>query len=375
MIIEEIKVFPYQAHRVYKTITADLGGVPKDKNGIDVSNFYLVEMTTNEGYKGYGEVSDVPDYMTLPKKAHLNAKSLEKYLSNQFMGMNVWNFEEILSHFPHKETVDKRTDGTVYDILGCGIDNALLDLLGKKLKTPVYNLLGGKKRESVPVSWVVYIRDISLLEDEIRKKVYEGFKAFKLKVGLDEHDDEERLRIIREVAGDQATIKLDANSGWTYDQAVQNLKRLKKYNPDGVETPIAYLDVEGKAKLRKQIDIPIIEHAHDLSFAFDLVSHRAVDVFNLSTVGSGGIWKSKKIMTIAEGEGVPCLLGSTIETGLGTAAQLQLGANSDLLTWPSDLVGPKMYTEEFITLPHQWKDNQILIPQGGGLGVIPELNK
>ncbi|MBE3142029.1 MAG: hypothetical protein IMZ53_15755, partial [Thermoplasmata archaeon] len=237
------------------------------------------------------------------------------------------------------------------------------------LNVPVYNLLGGKKRDKVWVSWVAFIRGTELLEQEIAQKVDEGFNAFKLKVGISAELDEERVRIVRNIAGDDAVIKLDANSGWSFDEAVENLKRLEKYNPAGIETPIPYLDIEGKAKLRKKTGIPVIEHVHTLHFALQLMKEDAIDVFNVSTVGSGGILRARNVLALAQSEGIPCLLGSTVEVGLGTAAQLHLAASSSQVTWPSDLVGPKLYKNDLITCAHKWDKNMLYVPDGNGLGV------
>ena len=216
---------------------------------------------------------------------------------------------------------------------------------------------------------MIFIRDVESLEMEVSEKIAEGFNAFKMKVGINTKNDEERLRKVREVAGDDAVIKLDANSGWTFDEAVENLKVLEKYNPAGIETPIPYLDIEGKAKLRKLTGIPVLEHVNTLDYALELIKHNAVDVFNVCTTGAGGLKKAQKIFTLAETAGIPCLLGSTIESGVGTAAQLHLAASSSLVTWPSDLVGPKMYVNDVLKTPFTWDKGYMVVPEGNGWGV------
>jgi L-alanine-DL-glutamate epimerase-like enolase superfamily enzyme len=369
MKITGVNLFPFQAERVYKTKTAALGGLANYEEGVENSDFAIVEIETDAGVTGYGEISDIPPTMKMPSAKNISLPELKDYLSRLLIGRDPFDLDELMRTFPVDNMVDQRPDGTVYDIVSCGIDNAILDIIGKRLQIPVYNFFGGKKRDEIWVSWVAFIREIEYLEQEIAEKVAEGFNAFKLKVGISFKEDEERLRIIRQVAGDDAVIKLDANSGWSYDDALQNLKRLAKYNPAGIETPIPYLDIEGKAKLKKNIDIPILEHVHTPAYAIALLKHDAVDVFNVSTVGCGGVYKANKIMIIAESEGIPCLLGSTVEAGLGTAAQLHLASCSSQLTWPSDLVGPKMYKNDVITVPHQWNGSMLKVTNGHGFGV------
>lgn len=375
MNIEDVKIYPFTTKRIYKTNTADLGGKAKDEDGVIDSYFYLIELITKDGIRGYGEISDVPATMKLPGSHAVTTESLSEFIKKLLVNQNPYNHDEILRPFPIAELTDTRNDGTVYDIVRCGIESALYDLIGKMVNLPVYRLIGGKKRNEIPVSWVVFIRELEALEEEIQEKVNEGFTSFKLKVGINPDEDEERLRMIRKIAGDTAHIKLDANSGWTFDEAVEQLKRLEKYNPAGIETPIAYLDIAGKAKLKEKISIPIIEHVHDLAFGIELIKNNAVDVFNVSTVGAGGISKAKMILSLAEEQGIPSLLGSTVEAGVGTAAQLHLGVTSEAITWPSDLVGPKLYVDDYIHPGFEWNGDKIIVPDGIGLGVEPTIAK
>lgn len=72
----------------------------------------------------------------------------------------------------------------------------------------------------------------------------------------------------------------------------------------------------------------------------------AVDVFNVSTIGCGGIHQAKKVIALAEGADLEYLLGSTLELAVGTAGQAHLAASSKAVTLPSDLIGPLMYTDD-----------------------------
>ena len=83
----------------------------------------------------------------------------------------------------------------------------------------------------------------------------------------------------------------------------------------------------------------------------------------------GGIHRCKKILALAEAAGVDALLGSTVELGVGTAAQVHLGVSSGAICYPSDLIGPRMYTEDVVTRPFAYENGRLLPPEGPGLGV------
>ena len=92
-------------------------------------------------------------------------------------------------------------------------------------------------------------------------------------------------------------------------------------------------------------------------------------MFQRSTVGCGGIFRAKKVIAIAEAAGLNALLGSTVELGVGTAAQLALASSSWRVDWPSDLIGPLMYTDDVLNEPWEWDNGYLRVPTGPGLGV------
>ena len=102
---------------------------------------------------------------------------------------------------------------------------ALYDLMGKAAGVPVYRLLGGARRTEIAISAVIYIRDPLLVAEEVRERRSQGFRDFKLKVGLGIDHDEASLAAVREAAGPDAKIKIDPNGAWTVDEAIRYLRR------------------------------------------------------------------------------------------------------------------------------------------------------
>ena len=85
-----------------------------------------------------------------------------------------------------------------------------------------------------------------------------GYPVIKIKLGSEK--DEEIVAAIRNATN--ARLRVDANAGWTREQALQIIPRLVEYGLEFVEQPLAVDDVDGffwlKEKLRAQkVDIPI----------------------------------------------------------------------------------------------------------------------
>ncbi len=359
MKIKTLKLHPVAVERQYGTVIAMEGGAAK--RTVQKSFFFFVELATDSGLTGWGEISDIE-----PKDLPKNAAEYGELLSAFMVGRSPYDLQRMHRDFQEHFDVE---GNSLAGYAVCALDMAMYDLQGKAAKLPIYQLLGGAVRKDVKISWVAYIREeLELIREEIRQRCRQGFRAFKLKVGVDIDLDEQRLAIAREVAGKDVSFKVDANAGWSVKDAVKNIRRLNKYRLDGVETPVPRENPADIAAVRKQVDVPILEHVHSLKYGLALLKADAVDAFNLATTGAGGLWPARQIVDLAQAGKVGLLIGSTVEMGPGTLAQLQLAATIPNLTLPSDLIGPGMYKHDVLKSPLRYREGKLDIPSGPGLG-------
>ncbi len=359
MKITEIQLYPVGVPRAYATQIASEGGGARDR--VERSPFIFVEAKTDSGLTGWGEISDIepPEFP--------DVDSLQENLSQFIVGRDPFDLQSL--HADFKSTFPEAEGESLQRLTAAGLDMLCYDLQSQSASVPIYKLLGGAHRERVHVSWVAFIReDLGLLRDEIREKVAAGFTAFKLKVGVDIELDEARLAVLRETAGSDANIKIDPNGGWNRDEAVANIRRLAKYNISGVETPVAGRAPDDLATVRKQVDVPILEHVNTTEDALEYLRHDSLDYFNIATVGCGGIWPARVVAELAQSAGVGILLGSTVEMGPGTLGQLHLAASIRDLTLPSDLIGPAMYADDVLMAPLQYDAGYLHVPHTVGRG-------
>ena len=358
MRISALKLYPFTTARRYGTVIAREGG--EAKRTVTESYFWFLKVETDDGLTGWGEISDIEAEELVDPQEY--GESLARFL----VGRDPFDVQTMHRDFAERFDLEA---GTLARYAVCGLDMALYDLQGKATGQPVYRLLGGAVRTEVVVSWVAYIRaELDLIREEIRERTAQGFCAFKLKVGVDIDLDEERLAVAREVAGKEASIKVDANEGWAPAEAVSNIRRLAKHGLAGVETPVPRDVPADIASVRRQVDVPILEHVATPEYGLALLKAEAVDVFNVATTGCGGLWPARQVVALAEAGGVGVLLGSTVEMGLGTLAQLHLAATVPNLTLPSDLIGPGMYRDEVLTAPVRYHEGKLRVPDGVGLG-------
>lgn len=363
MQITEVLVYPLvPTRRRYPTVIS----VQIREDGItpiEESYFVIFEVVARSGareLRGIGEVSDIP------AEALPDLGQLKEEVASALVGRCPYDVGPILDSL-QGETHENRTLRT--RLYHCAVDMALYDLQGKAAGEPVYRLVGGARRREIPISAVIYIRDPALVADEVRERRAQGFHDFKLKVGLGIDHDEASLAAVREAAGPAAKIKIDPNGAWTVEEAIRYLRRLERYGVAGVETPIPARDIEGKVALKRETRIPILEHVSDPQFALECVRIGAVDVFNVSLCGCGGIYRALQVAAVARAAEVPCLLGSTLELWPGTAAQAHFGAAIPSLGFPSDLVGPLMYQTDVVQMPWDYSDGALSVAEMPGLGM------
>ncbi len=118
------------------------------------------------------------------------------------------------------------------------IDGALHDLWGKKLGQPLYRLFGLTPNRLPLTSLTIAMDDPAAMAAQAKES---GYPILKIKLGSEK--DEEIIAAIRKAS--DATLRVDANAGWTRERALQIIPRLAEYGLELVEQPLAVEDAEG----------------------------------------------------------------------------------------------------------------------------------
>lgn|GEM_PF-394733 len=156
------------------------------------------------------------------------------------------------------------------------LDMACYDLLGKSTGLPLYQLLGGQDNQ-VETDMTISIDTPEVMAENAQLFVEQGFTALKIKVGLDEKDDIERVKQIRAAVGPAIELRIDANQGWRAKQAIKMIEQLQKYDiafceqPRPIELADGYQDAlplplfNSCSHFKQQIDFLKAEKYHTLT--------------------------------------------------------------------------------------------------------------
>lgn len=141
-----------------------------------------------------------------------------------------------------------------------------------------------------------------------RQAVADGFDMIKIKVGGNLDDDVRRMRLAREVVGDEVRIAVDANQRWDLDAAVDWMRTLAPYRPYWIEEPTSPDDVlahKAIARAVAPIKVATGEHVHNRVMFKQLLQAGAIDVLQLDACRVGGVNENIAILLLAAKFGVP----------------------------------------------------------------------
>jgi L-Ala-D/L-Glu epimerase len=253
---------------------------------------------------------------------------------------------------------------------------ALFDILGKSLNTPLYQLLGGAVRSlELPLRFPIMPVGPAESADVAGRVIAEGFQTIKLKVGHDPLDyDLERVKRVREVIGPNIRLTVDANGGWSVNEAIRASLQLEQYNVAFVEQPVHRLDLDGLARVRSQTRLPIMadESVFTMQDALACIQKGAADILSVYPGKNGGILNTVAIVEMAEAAGVHCAIGSNLEWDIASSAMAHLAValpNITVERYAADLIGPVFHIEHALSAGCTIRGATLTVPQGPGLGV------
>lgn len=263
-------------------------------------------------------------------------------------------------------------------VVGCpeakaALETALLDLTGQMTGLSIAELVGGRHRDTAPVSLSVANPDFEADLRDVARIHEDGVRLFKLKAGFADHAfDRMRLEALRERYGAEVSLRVDYNQGLRATDAIRTLRDLEPFDLTFIEQPVKRHERAALAEIARAIDTPVMadESVFDPREALDGVGMRLADVFALKIMKSGGIRRALEVAAIARLGGIDVYGGCMFETGVAHAAGAHLMAALPDLHLGCEFYMSTYYTrEDVLTEPFPVRGGQVHVPDGPGLGV------
>jgi L-alanine-DL-glutamate epimerase-like enolase superfamily enzyme len=278
----------------------------------------LVRIFTDTGIHGIGECSAFPMIVGETQETCIAmAKDFAAILKGKDPLEIPERMNDLLGYADHNNTIKS------------AFDMALFDIAAKNAKLPLYKFLGGTKR-TIETDMTIGIDTPEGMAVTALKYKSQGCRILKIKLGKKVHDDIERIKHIRGAVGEDLVLRLDANQGWSFDDALFALGELEKYNIEFCEQPMRtwYDDKLPELNVNSPIKLMADESCYNHHDARKLINSQSTTYLNIKFSKSGGILEAQKIHEEALQRGVKCMIGSMLETRIALSANLHFALAS-----------------------------------------------
>ncbi len=286
----------------------------------------LVVALEHFGIKGYGEAPAIRYYNITVEKMMADLEAKKSFIE-KFAFTEPARFWHYLHHlFPGNP------------FLVCALDIAAWDLYGKMKAKPLYELWKLDISNNPVTDYTIGIDTIEKMVEKMKEKPW---PVYKVKVGAE--NDIEMVKALRQHSN--SIIRVDANAGWTVEEALQKIPLLNAMGVDLVEQPLKKDDWEGMKILFEKSPLPLIA---DESCALENEVEKCHGYFhgiNIKLTKCSGITPARRMIKKARELGMQVMMGCMSETTIGTAAIAHL---LPLLDY-ADMDGPLLLAEDVAT--------------------------
>lgn len=326
---------------------------------IDVVENVVVIIHTSEGLKGFGECSP---FWTINGETIETCLAVGKHLAKALIGTNSTDIEG----------AHRIMDRVIFanNSIKSAFDIALHDIAAQQAGLPLYAFLGGKNHRALFTDYTVSLGDPSKMAADAEAIVEAGFQVIKVKLGSDDDLDIERIKAIRAAIGNEIPLRIDANQGWDPDTAIRVLKALHPFNIQHCEEPIPRWQFMEMRRVKEASPIPIMgdESCCDHHDAERLIALGSCQHFNIKLGKSGGLFKARKIIALAEVAGMELQIGGFLESRLAFTASAHLALTSTSVKH-CDMDTPMMFTSDPVIGGITYgAGGSITVPDALGLG-------
>lgn len=313
---------------------------------------------TSDGRIGHGECSP---FWTINGETAETCLSVGAHLAKVLIGHGATDIEGAHG------VMDRLIYGN--NSIKSAFDIALHDLAAQAVDLPLWKFLGGKERSDLVTDYTVSIGEPEAMAADAEDIARRGYPVIKVKLGGDGDLDIRRIRAIRSRIA-SIPLRIDANQGWDPDTAIRVLNAIGDQGIQHCEEPIPRWQYMELRRVKEASPIPIMadESCCDHHDAQRLIELGACQRFNIKLGKSGGLFKARKIIDLAERAGMEVQIGGFLESRLAWSAAAALATTSHCAKH-FDMDTPLMFQEDPVNGGLTYGANgTITLPQGIGIG-------
>jgi L-Ala-D/L-Glu epimerase len=279
----------------------------------------FIRIHTSEGIAGVGECSAFP---MIAGETQATCFEMAKDFATHWKNKSALAIDERLNEL-NLLTAGNYTAKSAFDL-------ALYDIASKAANIPLYQFLGGKKKP-IETDLTIGIDTPEKMAETALSYKERGVNIIKVKLGKNASEDIERIKQIRLAIGNNVKLRIDANQGWSYEEALFALTALGAYEIEFCEQPMRKWNDELLPELCKLSPIPIMadESVFTHHDAERIIRNNACAFINIKFAKSGGIHEAQLINRVAEENNIPCMMGGMLESRVALTAKVHFAMAND----------------------------------------------
>jgi L-alanine-DL-glutamate epimerase-like enolase superfamily enzyme len=281
-------------------------------------------------------------------------------------------------HFQVMEKFKKKCrnlgNAGISSMANSALDIAFWDLRARELNISIQELIG-KKRESIPFYGSGLF--INNSEKELLRQVDKfkklGMNSFKMKIGLGLENDIQRVKMVRQMVGEQAELFVDANGAYTPKEGLALADALTEFSVTWFEEPITSDDEKGMKFLREHFPQSVAyvagEYCNQQSDFLHLLSHGLVDIIQADATRSEGVSGTLAASHLANAFNIP------LSTHCAPLLHGNLAASLDQFKIAECFYDHLRLEEELFTSVGKYEKGNFIpssVQDGFGWGLSPE---
>lgn len=306
MIINELQFTPQQI-KLKKHFVS---------NSIHITerNILLVQIKTSTGIIGKGEVAPLPG---------LSLESIDECIKS-LNGLIIFVVNSS-GACTIPDLFSKLYSSNMPCSVIFGIEQALFSILFKNKDYSIFSDFN--PREIINVNAVIPFGKSDEIISIIESKVSLGYQTFKIKIGKNDFtDDLNLLELIHARFQNKIKIRLDANCAWDFEQAVEYINRLSKFNIEYIEQPVKRLDELVELAKSNIIPIAVDESINSISEAINILTNSPIEFLVIKPSIIGGIRETARIIKLANETNKQVIISSSFEGPIGKRMLVMLAS-------------------------------------------------
>ncbi|MBB6370751.1 o-succinylbenzoate synthase [Chryseobacterium shigense] len=186
-----------------------------------------------------------------------------------------------------------------------------------------------ERKAAIRINGLIWMGDVQYMEEQIREKLEKGFHCIKLKIGVDWKSEHKILHELRKkFSKDKLELRVDANGGFSREEAEIVLKQLADLHIHSIEQPVKAGNWNDMAALCAQTPTPIALDEELIGITNPAEKRKLLEIIKpqyiiLKPALVGGFAGSDEWISLAEDKNIGWWITSALESNIGLNAIAQ----------------------------------------------------